>query len=79
GVKRKHRQAERALITAETVASLAHTLGADRPRSLEADWRVVRGRRAIAPGSPILGRRRQYYDEALGIGLHPDCHRPQGR
>ena len=36
GVKRKHRQAERALITAETVASLAHMLGAPQPESARA-------------------------------------------
>lgn len=55
GVKRKHRQAERALITAETLASLAHLLGADKPRSLEADWRVVLKNEFhdILPGSSI--------------------------
>ena len=55
GVKRKHRQAERALITAETLASLAHMLGADKPRSLEADWRVVLKNEFhdILPGSSI--------------------------
>ena len=55
GVKRKHRQAERALITAETLASLAHMLGADTPRSLEADWRVVLKNEFhdILPGSSI--------------------------
>src|SRR5262249_9373566 len=34
-VKRMHRHAERALITAETVASLAHLLGGAAPKSLE--------------------------------------------
>lgn len=55
GVKRKHRQAERALITAETMASLAHMLGADVPESLEADWRVVLKNEFhdILPGSSI--------------------------
>lgn len=55
GVKRKHRQAERALITAETIASLAHLLGAAKPRSLETDWRVVLKNEFhdILPGSSI--------------------------
>jgi alpha-mannosidase len=55
GVKRKHRQAERALITAETLASLAYLLGAAKPRSLEADWRVVLKNEFhdILPGSSI--------------------------
>ncbi|GAC1044713.1 alpha-mannosidase [Rhizobium sp. No.120] len=55
GVKRKHRQAERALITAETLASLAHMLGAGKPRNLETDWRVVLKNEFhdILPGSSI--------------------------
>ncbi|MGM4912913.1 alpha-mannosidase [Rhizobium sp. 768_B6_N1_8] len=55
GVKRKHRQAERSLITAETIASLAHLLGAGKPQSLEADWRVVLKNEFhdILPGSSI--------------------------
>lgn len=55
GVKRKHRQAERALITAETIASLAHLLGAAKPQSLEADWRIVLKNEFhdILPGSSI--------------------------
>lgn len=55
GVKRKHRQAERALITAETLAALAHMLGAAKPLSLEADWRVVLKNEFhdILPGSSI--------------------------
>lgn len=55
GVKRKHRQAERALITAETLASLAHMLGAAKPQSLEADWRTVLKNEFhdILPGSSI--------------------------
>ncbi len=55
GVKRKHRQAERALITAETIASLAHLLGAPAPASLEPDWRVVLKNEFhdILPGSSI--------------------------
>ncbi|MBX4949716.1 alpha-mannosidase [Rhizobium binae] len=62
GVKRKHRQAERALITAETLASLAHMLGAEKPRSLEADWRVVLKNEFhdILPGSSI----REVYQDA---------------
>ncbi|MGO7546642.1 alpha-mannosidase [Rhizobium leguminosarum] len=62
GVKRKHRQAERALITAETIASLSHMLGAGRPRSLEADWRVVLKNEFhdILPGSSI----REVYQDA---------------
>ena len=55
GVKRKHRQAERALITNETVASLAHLLGGARPESLEPLWRVVLKNEFhdILPGSSI--------------------------
>lgn len=63
GVKRKHRRAERALITAETIASLAHMLGAGRqPRSLESDWRVVLKNEFhdILPGSSI----REVYQDA---------------
>ncbi|MBB4194658.1 alpha-mannosidase [Rhizobium aethiopicum] len=62
GVKRKHRQAERALITAETLASLAHLLGAEKPKSLEADWRVVLKNEFhdILPGSSI----REVYQDA---------------
>ncbi len=54
-VKRLHRQAERALITAETVASLAHMLGAAAPASLEAQWRLVLKNEFhdILPGSSI--------------------------
>ncbi|MEO6013322.1 MAG: glycoside hydrolase family 38 C-terminal domain-containing protein [Devosia sp.] len=55
GVKRKHRQAERALITAETAASLAHLLGAAKPASLEPHWRLVLKNEFhdILPGSSI--------------------------
>ncbi len=62
GVKRKHRQAERALITAETIASLAHMLGAEKPRSLEPEWRVVLKNEFhdILPGSSI----REVYQDA---------------
>ncbi|MGR9234903.1 alpha-mannosidase [Rhizobium leguminosarum] len=62
GVKRKHRQAERALITAEAIASLGHMLGADKPQSLEADWRVVLKNEFhdILPGSSI----REVYQDA---------------
>jgi alpha-mannosidase len=62
GVKRAHRQAERALITAETVASLAHMLGAPAPKSLEPHWRVVLKNEFhdILPGSSI----REVYEDA---------------
>jgi len=54
-VKRLHRQAERALVTAEVVASLGHLLGAPRPASLESDWRLVLKNEFhdILPGSSI--------------------------
>jgi alpha-mannosidase len=62
GVKRAHRQAERALITAETVVSLAHMLGAPVPSSLEPHWRVVLKNEFhdILPGSSI----REVYQDA---------------
>ena len=62
GVKKKHRQAERALITAETVAGLAHLLGAPAPVSLEPLWRVVLKNEFhdILPGSSI----REVYEDA---------------
>lgn len=62
GVKKKHRQAERALITAETVAGLAHLLGGPAPHSLEAHWRVVLKNEFhdILPGSSI----REVYEDA---------------
>ena len=62
GVKRLHRQAERALITAETVASLAHLLGAAAPQSLEPLWRLVLKNEFhdILPGSSI----REVYQDA---------------
>ncbi len=54
-VKKLHRKAERSLITAETIASLAHLLGAAKPKSLEAEWRVVLKNEFhdILPGSSI--------------------------
>lgn len=54
-VKRKHRAAERALITAETIASLAHLEGAAAPRSLETAWRTLLKNEFhdILPGSSI--------------------------
>ncbi len=54
-VKRLHRRAERGLITAETVAGLAHLLGAERAASLEPVWRVVLKNEFhdILPGSSI--------------------------
>jgi alpha-mannosidase len=62
GVKKKHRGAERALITAETVAGLAHLLGGAAPESLEALWRVVLKNEFhdILPGSSI----REVYEDA---------------
>lgn len=54
-VKRLHRRAEWSLITAETVGSLAHLLGAPRPESLEGRWRMVLKNEFhdILPGSSI--------------------------
>ncbi|MEQ1769104.1 MAG: glycoside hydrolase family 38 C-terminal domain-containing protein [Devosia sp.] len=62
GVKRLHRQAERALITAETLASLAHLMGGAYPQSLEPLWRVVLKNEFhdILPGSSI----REVYQDA---------------
>ncbi|HVY19720.1 MAG TPA: glycoside hydrolase family 38 C-terminal domain-containing protein [Bauldia sp.] len=61
-VKRLHRKAERALITAETAASLAHLIGCPKPQSLEADWRIVLKNEFhdILPGSSI----HEVYDDA---------------
>ena len=55
GVKRKHRRAERGLITAETLACLAHLLGGAPPPSLEPLWRVTLKNEFhdILPGSSI--------------------------
>lgn len=60
--KRCHRQAERALITAETVGSLATLLGAERFESLEAPWRIMLKNEFhdILPGSGI----REVYEDA---------------
>jgi len=62
GVKRLHRRAERALITAETLASIAHMAGAAAPVSLEADWRLTLKNEFhdILPGSSI----REVYQDA---------------
>jgi len=61
-IKRMHRQAERALITAETAAALAHFVGAVAPRSLEPEWRYVLKNEFhdILPGSSI----KEVYDLA---------------
>lgn len=66
-VKRLHRQAERALITAETAASLAHMLGAPAPASLEPHWRLVLKNEFhdILPGSSI---REVYADAEAELG-----------
>jgi alpha-mannosidase len=55
GVKRKHRRAENALVAAETVASLAHLLGAPAPQNLEPLWRTLLKNEFhdILPGSSI--------------------------
>ncbi len=72
GVKRLHRQAERALITAETAASLAHLLGAAAPASLEPQWRVVLKNEFhdILPGSSI---REVYQDAESELGAVIDA------
>jgi alpha-mannosidase len=72
GVKRMHRQAERALITAETAASLAHMLGAAAPTSLEPHWRVVLKNEFhdILPGSSI---REVYQDAESELGAVIDA------
>lgn len=66
-VKRLHRKAERALITAETAASLAHLLGAPKPESLEPAWRTVLKNEFhdILPGSSI---HEVYEDAAEELG-----------
>ncbi|WP_413989572.1 alpha-mannosidase [Labrys okinawensis] len=62
GVKRMHRQAERALITAEALASLNHMIGGEKPGSLETLWRVVLKNEFhdILPGSSV----REVYQDA---------------
>jgi len=62
GTKRGHRLAERALITAETVGSLAALLGGPRFASLEPAWRTVLKNEFhdILPGSGI----REVYEDA---------------
>ena len=54
-VKRAHRHAERALITAETLGSLAALLGGEQPKSLETLWHPVLKNEFhdILPGSGI--------------------------
>ena len=61
-VKRLHRHAERALVTAETVGSLAHLLGGVEPASLEELWHLVLKNEFhdILPGSSI----REVYETA---------------
>ncbi len=60
--KRLHRQAERALITAETLAALAAMLGGPHPDSLETAWHLVLKNEFhdILPGSGV----REIYEDA---------------
>lgn len=60
--KKAHRQAERSLITAETLASLAALIGGEQPESLEHIWRVVLKNEFhdILPGSSIA----EVYEDA---------------
>ncbi|KAB0680251.1 alpha-mannosidase [Aureimonas leprariae] len=60
--KKRHREAERALITAETVSSLGVLLGAPKPASLEPAWRQTLKNEFhdILPGSGI----REIYEDA---------------
>jgi len=62
GVKRKHRRAERGLIVAETLASLACLLDGAAPESLEPLWRLTLKNEFhdILPGSSI----REVYADA---------------
>ncbi len=55
GVKRKHRRAENALVAAETIAGLAHLMGAPTPQNLEPLWRTLLKNEFhdILPGSSI--------------------------
>jgi alpha-mannosidase len=55
GVKRKHRRAENALVAAETIAGLAHLMGAPAPQNLEPLWRTLLKNEFhdILPGSSI--------------------------
>jgi alpha-mannosidase len=62
-VKKLHRQAERALITAETLASMAALMGApEMPESLEHMWRIVLKNEFhdVLPGSSIA----EVYEDA---------------
>src|SRR5690606_24841578 len=61
-VKKLHRQAERALITAEVLGSMAALMGAEPPESLEHMWRVVLKNEFhdILPGSSIA----EVYEDA---------------
>jgi alpha-mannosidase len=61
-VKKLHRQAERALVTAETLSSIAALMGGEMPESLEHIWRVVLKNEFhdILPGSSIA----EVYDDA---------------
>lgn len=60
--KKRHREAERALITAETASALAMMLGAEKPASLEPAWRLALKNEFhdILPGSGV----REIYEDA---------------
>lgn len=78
-VKRLHRKAERCLITAETLASLAHLLGGEQPASMETEWRVVLKNEFhdILPGSSIA---EVYADSAIELeGVIADGQAAQSR
>ncbi|GAC1443449.1 MAG: alpha-mannosidase [Chloroflexota bacterium] len=53
--KRLHRQAERALVAAEVLASMSYLLGGEEPRSLESQWRILLRNEFhdVLPGSSI--------------------------
>ena len=61
-VKKLHREAERSLVLAETLGSMAALMGGDRPESLEHLWRIVLKNEFhdILPGSSIA----EVYEDA---------------
>ncbi|MAS04675.1 MAG: alpha-mannosidase [Ahrensia sp.] len=64
-VKKLHRQAERALITAETLSSLAALMGGPQPVNLEPAWRLVLKNEFhdILPGSGVAETARDARNE----------------